>query len=77
MPIPQPSPGPTGVRQADGLGLCHGLPSEAAGLARPEDRAGVLIQRKGQETLSRLFPWPRASPLRPLGPWEKSNPFPL
>lgn len=31
VPIPEPIPGKTGVRQAGGRGLCHRIPSEAGG----------------------------------------------
>lgn len=31
VPIPEPIPGQTGVRQAGGRGLCHRIPSEAGG----------------------------------------------
>lgn len=62
MPIPQPIPGPTGVRQADGLDLCHGLPSEAAKTERvacPEEGAGDTEQTLPLASCFTLeAPWP-------------------
>lgn len=43
VPIPEPIPGQTGVRQAGGQGLCHRIPSEAGGVGQLRDlELGVL-----------------------------------
>lgn len=77
VPIPQPIPGPAGVRQVMG-----GPVSQVGGLRGPKDlereslsRGTQTLSQEGDRgTLSRLFRRPHASPLEPLGPWEKSNP---
>lgn len=51
VPIPEPIPGPISLRQADGRGLCHRIPSEAGKWADPKAENGSVCLSRGTQGL--------------------------